>query len=531
MAAWLTVVLSLLHFCNAAFDLAMGDDGDLESFVTRPELKAPKFRVTMYEPDEVDRGYWFVGPYGDIYQKDHAAKYYQACQTGPHIFDGDGNLVWSGACQFRNQNTCDFRAYEAPNGTSYLSAIVNFNVHTNDPVGRGVIMNSSYNFQQTIEAPPTVDIFNMHELKLIDDGKAALYITVLSERADLTNLSSQHRAGWIQNPGFEELDLETGEVTFRWHAYPHVSLEESTLPLADDIKENTWNWFHPNSVDKNADGDYLISGRYVDAIYKVSGRDGSVLWRLGGKRSDFALQGFNFSRQHDAQWIDFNDDYETISFLDNGGDEVVRTSNYTSALFVRLDKKNMSAHVTKRIVRPGERFSGARGNLQRLPSGHVFGGWSENCHISEHATDGRLLMEAEFASKRFVTYRAYKFNFTGQPQEPPAMKAFAYGLDEESAVTVYYVSWNGATEVSSWNFYREGSGDAVLIGSAARTGFETRLQARGYVDGKVFVEALDVHGLVLGRSLSTDITSYIDQAVQKPRVGASVAKGAEKTEL
>ena len=54
-----------------------------------------------------------------------------------------------------------------------------------------------------------------------------------------------------------------------------------------------------NSVDKDANGDYLVSGRNTHTIYKVSGSDGSIIWRLGGKMSTFHLNSFNFSSQND----------------------------------------------------------------------------------------------------------------------------------------------------------------------------------------------------------------------------------------
>lgn len=56
-----------------------------------------------------------------------------------------------------------------------------------------------------------------------------------------------------------------------------------------------------NSVDKSSEGDYMVSARYTNAIYKISAQTGSVLWTLGGPNSDFELEpGFNFSRQHDV---------------------------------------------------------------------------------------------------------------------------------------------------------------------------------------------------------------------------------------
>lgn len=63
------------------------------------------------------------------------------------------------------------------------------------------------------------------------------------------------------------------------------------------------------------------------SIVKVSGDTGEVVWRLGGKNSDFE-QDFNFSWQHDARVVSQNDTVTIISFLDNA-DVLSRTLNGT----------------------------------------------------------------------------------------------------------------------------------------------------------------------------------------------------------
>ena len=74
-------------------------------------------------------------------------------------------------------------------------------------------------------------------------------------------------------------------------------------------------------MDKTKDGDYLISARYTNTIYKVSGVDGSILWRLGGKRSDFQLlDGLNFTSQHDIRIQSENDTVTLITIFDNASD-------------------------------------------------------------------------------------------------------------------------------------------------------------------------------------------------------------------
>ena len=107
-------------------------------------------------------------------------------------------------------------------------------------------------------------------------------------------------------------------------------------------------------------------------------------------------------------------------------------------------------------------------------------------------------MEAQFTSDRFVTYRAYKFNFTSAPAELPVLVGHAYGESPERSVSVYYVSWNGATEVATWEFYSE---DHCMIGRKPRSGFETAFQQSSRYIESVYARAVDAHGITLGETL------------------------------
>jgi hypothetical protein len=93
-----------------------------------------------------------------------------------------------------------------------------------------------------------------------------------------------------------------------------------------------------NSVDKDANGDYMISARHTDCIYKISGTDGRIIWRLGGDDSSFVLEGFNFSKQHDARFVEQNATTTVISFLDNAVDgKHNATSDHSTAYLVALE--------------------------------------------------------------------------------------------------------------------------------------------------------------------------------------------------
>ena len=118
--------------------------------------------------------------------------------------------------------------------------------------------------------------------------------------------------------------------------------------------------------------------------------------------------------------------------------------------------------------------------------------------MTEHTAtdDKKLVLEAKFTSRRFSTYRAFKANFTGNPIEPPVIKAFATQSESDASysMTTFYVSWNGATEVKRWEFFgsqSEDAGEFEYIGTADRTGFETTFSEKGlwtYVFAKAIAE-------------------------------------------
>ena len=264
------------------------------------------------------------------------------------------------------------------------------------------------------------------------------------------------------------------------------------------------NYFsHLNSVDKDSRGDYLVSARFTDTIYKISGENSSIIWQLGGDHSSFVLNEFNFSKQHDARFVEQNATTTIISFLDNASDGVNTTSTHSSALLVALESSitPMVARVIRRWIRPDGGLSSLRGNFQLLANGNAFVGWSDNSYISEHTFDGVLLMEAQFMSRRFVTYRAYKFNFTGTPVEPIMFKAYAFGTTPATSTTVCYVSWNGATEVAVWEFHgrKDATTQSGLIGRTLKKGFETVFQFTGF-EKSISATAISADGQVLGRS-------------------------------
>jgi hypothetical protein len=80
-----------------------------------------------------------------------------------------------------------------------------------------------------------------------------------------------------------------------------------------------------------------------------------------------------------------------------------------------------------------------------------------------------LLFSAAYPTEG-ESYRAFRFPWSGQPIDDPAIAA-ELGADDE--VTIY-ASWNGATEVTTWQVLAGSAPDRLEpLASAPSQGFET----------------------------------------------------------
>jgi outer membrane protein assembly factor BamB len=253
----------------------------------------------------------------------------------------------------------------------------------------------------------------------------------------------------------QEIDIETGEVLFEWHSLEHVGLDESYTKHFD--------YFHINSIDVYDEDHLLISSRSTCTVYKVSRKTGQVVWRLGGKKSDFEMgPGTRTTFQHDAR----RQTDGTITIFDNGNINRVEQSR---AIVVEIDEDAMSASLAQEYTHPDKLLSATQGNAQVLPNGNVFVGWGSAPVFSEFDHDGRLLFSAAYPTEG-ESYRAFRFPWSGQPIDDPAIAA-ELGADDE--VTIY-ASWNGATEVTTWQVLAGSAPDQLEpLASAPSEGFET----------------------------------------------------------
>jgi hypothetical protein len=192
--------------------------------------------------------------------------------------------------------------------------------------------------------------------------------------------------------------------------------------------------------------------------------------------------------QHDARYHGNG----IITIFDNGR---VNKNEQSRGIVLKLDEDAMTATLLREYTHPDTVFSDTQGNVQILPNGNVFVGWGSEPFFSEFSRDDKLIFDASFPPE-LESYRAFRFPWKGQPENAPAAVA---EVGSEGHVTLY-VSWNGATEVATWEVLAgAGSDQLESVGSAPRKGFETAITLQTD-EPYVAVKATDGSGRVLGTS-------------------------------
>ena len=443
----------------------------VQSFHSRPDLNPPDVDVDEPGPARAP-GLLFVAPYSG------------PGQAGPMIFDDRGQLVWFAPLPPGTQ-AADFRVqtfHGAPALTWWQDAP--------DASGRrvyeGVIYDSSYHQLAAVQAGNGLTA-DHHEFDLgpRDTALIAAYDPI---RCDLSAVGGRRDAA-VWDGIVQEIDIPTGLVRFEWHALDHVALSESYASARPANAGNPFDFFHINSINPNRDGSLMISARHTWTVYDLDPGTGRVRWRLGGRQSTFAMgPGTQMAWQHDARQLPDG----SISVFDNGAVPVVHPQS--RGIVMRLDLVHRRARLVERLESPKRLIAGSQGNLQALPDGDWVVGWGQLARVSEFTRTGRLVFDARLPAIE-QSYRDFRFAWHGSPTDPPAVALVAAGGSHYA-----YASWNGATEVASWQVLAGSAPEALRpVASARRTGFETRIaiSAGGAV---VEARALDAAGRVLGTS-------------------------------
>lgn len=305
--------------------------------------------------------------------------------------------------------------------------------------------------------------------------------------------------GYIMQGVAQEIDIESGDVIFTWHSLDHVDPHSCFTTPADTggSSDNPWDYFHINSIEKDSKGNYLISSRHCSALYYVSGADGSILWTIGGQNSSFTM-GDNtiFWYQHDARW---RDNETTISLFDNAATGWDAREETARGLLLNIDFDNKTVSVNTEMLPFNRTPSPSQGSTELQPNGNWLCGWGQIPYVSEYSPTGELLWAVQFGVGDVQGYRAHRANWTGQPTTQPSL-ALQNGNDPDDHRL--YMSWNGATEVKTWEVLgaNDTGASPESLWNVTRDGFESEFGLLNPGLDLFMVRARHDNGTVLGQS-------------------------------
>ena len=435
-----------------------------QHFVSRPDLRPPLVHVVT-PAHETAPGLIFIAPKKKV------------DEAGPLILDDAGRVVWFHPLD--THGVTDFRA-QTYRGRPVLTW---WRGESKKGIGNGryVIYDDRYRLVKNVSAGNGLS-GDIHEF-LITQRDTALFTVYRRVPYDLSKLGGP-KDGALNEGVVQEVDIDTGRVLFEWHSLPHVPVDESYEPLPKD--DEPWDYFHINAIEDDGHGALLVSARHTHAIYKLRESDGAVVWRLGGKKSDFTFgDGARFAWQHDPR----RQADGTLTLFDNAASRPKQAPE-SRVLDLRLDEQARKATLVRSYTHPKELLSTSQGNAETLPDGHVFVGWGSNEYFTEFDRDGRVLLDVRFGSGGADSYRAYRMPWDGRPVDRPAA-----AVRDDGGRTTVYASWNGATDVRRWRVVAGGR----TVAEAATAGFETAIPIQS--DARRFVvQALDANGRALGSS-------------------------------
>lgn len=351
--------------------------------------------------------------------------------------------------------------------------------------GTGYLLDQHYNTVATVKAGNGLQA-DLHELYLTPQN-TALITAYHTRPADLSAIGGPASGGQVFESVVQEVDIATGKVLMQWNSLDHVPVAESYIKMQGKGPQD---YFHVNSAALWDNDHIIVSARSTWAAYLIDRRTGAIVWRLGGKKSDFALgKGARFYWQHHIRRYGA----KQMTVFDDGAYPAEEPQS--RGLVLNVDTTHKRVALAKAYTHPAGLLTYYEGSVQILPNGNVFVGWGTEPYSSEFKSSGELIADYRFPTND-QSYRAFRFPWTATPEAPPQITM------EKDQIGGYamHASWNGATEIAHWQVL-SGTSTKTLepVALVPKTGFETAIttHAKGPY---VAAAALDIHGKRLGVS-------------------------------
>lgn len=386
----------------------------------QPQL--PKFTVSKV--DQSSSGYYFFSPI-------------RLGASGPIggfsdiILDAKGNLVYC-------------KNYEA----GFIAG--NLTLHPNGKYSY-FFENKYYVLDSLFQPADTVFCQNgiiqdTHEFLILPNGNYAL-LGYESSTMDLSKFFVFKKNG---TQGLENTKVRCGviqelnrkkEVVFEWHSKEHYQFDDIDTFYVSNLYDIDWTHF--NSLEYDRDGNYLVSVKHFNEITKVNRSTGKIMWRLGGKRNQFAFlnDSLKFLGQHHIRRL-LN---THITLFDNGFNR--GAFHPETAKEYRIDEKKLTITLIWSHINNPKVWSTGYGAVQHLSSGNNLVSYGRNnkanviFNVLNNAS--RVIFEVTSQDSSW-TYRSANYSKLPAPLPQPQVKMNIQNgviqLEAPAGYSQYY--WN-----------------------------------------------------------------------------------------
>ncbi|CRG88270.1 hypothetical protein PISL3812_05299 [Talaromyces islandicus] len=421
-------------------------------------------------------------------------------QQRPLIMTDTNDLVWAGPMTVGVMTT-DLKT-ATMNGSPVLIYWSSIGKQPIEGIGYGQVHILDDTYQEIATVCPQLNLTltpgatsqcdaDLHEHYLTPSN--TMLVTAYNvTQADLTPLGGKSD-DWVLDALAVEVDIETGDILFVWSSLEHIPVNNTKMsyPAQGTTQDSPLDLYHMNSIQSVGDN-YLINCRHTWSTYMVN-KDGDILWTIQGHTGgDFGSLPENgtYSWGHHTRFTQLSDTTAFLSLFAN--DNNIPAINVTAkGITLRLtlppDPSNPPELVTNLWDVNDETYSWAEGSLSQLDNGNYFMGYGIRAVMKEYGpnptSEGDVRWSAHFADfNSGHSYRAFKQVWHATPASQPALVVSKSDVPDSlsnctgssSSSAFGYVSWNGATDVTSYVVYGGASNDSLEeIGTISKNGFET----------------------------------------------------------
>nr|MBA2407402.1 aryl-sulfate sulfotransferase [Chitinophagales bacterium] len=417
----------------------MGNDDSkqMEQKIKYPLDSMPTFQITHNE-----------NPPGRVFYCNQQEMDESNTNSFPTIIENDGTIVWA---RDLGRDGHDFKI----NYNGYLT----YYSYTSSS---WMVMDSNYNLIDSVECGNGyADETNGHDMVMYPNGHVYLF-AYNDQTVDMTAYGGINNAT-VKQIVLQELDASQ-DVIFEWRSFDHFEFTDAIAQIP--LTNSTIDYCHTNSIERDFDGNILISSRNFSELTKINSETGDIIWRMGGENNQFTFVNDNipqhFSQQHD------------LRRLPNGHITIFNNGNYlpverSSAKEYALDEVNKIATLVWYYEHPNINgnnvFGRATGSTQRLANGNTMICWGTIFwnlgipNMTEVNYQKQIVWEMVFDETGQKSYRSHRYLWN------PCSRITGYTMKSNVQPLQVILSWRPATGAKAYevSYRKEGNSNWVNI--------------------------------------------------------------------